>query len=82
MNPINELGHTSFSVVGLSAGAKAAGYTIERVVIGHLYPKNGNVFNPTPRLRFTVYLNGGIVGTYFFRRDAIELANGIVSGKY
>jgi hypothetical protein len=46
---------------------------IERKIVGHAYPRNGNVYNPTPELSWTAYLEGVRQGTFQTKRDAMGI---------
>ena len=45
-------------------------FEIRKVVVGHTYPKNGNVHNPTPKVQYHVYRDGFLVVRESKLRDA------------
>lgn len=47
---------------------------ITRRVYGYCYPKNGNLHNPTPKVKWDVTYKGRRVGTFLRLRDAEEVA--------
>jgi len=57
----------------LTKQEKAKGYELRRVLEGYAYPRSGNCYNPTPRYRWELYLNGKCMGTYSKASSAIEL---------
>jgi len=52
----------------------ALGIIIERVVMGHAYPRSGNAHNPTPRITWYVKRDGQCSGVVYRKRDALALA--------
>lgn len=53
----------------------SGGFTAERVLAGHAYPRSGNAHNPTPRYRYEVRNDEGRrIGTVSTLSSARELA--------
>ena len=52
------------------------GKTIDRWVVRFAYPRNGNVFNPTPTYMWTVSSNGQIYANFSKLRDAKKAVQG------
>lgn len=54
----------------------AGGCTVQKMVIGHAYPKNGNFHNPTPRVVWICYdPNGKNIGSACSKKGAKEIAD-------
>ena len=47
---------------------------ITKKITGYAYARNGNVHNPTPKVRWDVFYKGRRVGSTHYLRQAKELA--------
>lgn len=52
----------------------APGFTGERVLVGHAYPRNGNAHRPTPRYRWRLLLDGRHVDSFDSRSALVAAA--------
>lgn len=57
----------------------ARGITIERIVMGYAYPRNGNAHKTTPRVTWVVKRDGQVSGSYCRKRDALGLARDLAT---
>jgi len=49
------------------------GTSVVRVCVGHAYPKNGNLHNPSPRFNWEARASGKLVGVAYSRNGAVEI---------
>lgn len=56
----------------ISKELRAKGVEVYSVCTGFAYPRNGNVFNPTPRLFWIGTLNGRVIARGGTRKAVLE----------
>lgn len=55
-------------------------FKIEKVIAGYAYAKNGNLHNPTPRVRYDIYRDGKLIGSDSKLSEAKKFIADIKSG--
>ena len=55
-------------------------FKIKKIIAGYAYAKNGNVQNPTPRVRYDIYRDNRLIGSDSKLKAAKQFIADIQSG--